>query len=147
MARLVAAALLLTLTACASAGKVSAPGSFTFSGNPVEAAVGGRMVNHVGTTVRVDPVTGRTRTEGLRAEFVYLGLAGADPVGRATIRVRYAEYRSVDGVEQEVPEHRAEVRLDLSRGKVMSYRGWEIGVVEATDAAIRFVAVQGPSSP
>ncbi|MGA8892513.1 MAG: hypothetical protein WB493_13160 [Anaeromyxobacteraceae bacterium] len=147
MARLVAAALALTLSACASAGKAPAPGSFTFSGNAVEAAVGGRMVNHVGTTVRVDPVSGKSRIEGLRAEFVYLGLAGTDPAGRATIRVRYAEYRSVDGVEKEAPEHRAEVRLDLSRGKVMSYRGWEIGVVEATETAIRFVAVQGPSSP
>lgn len=147
MARLVAAALALTFTACASSGKAPPSGSFTFSGDAVEVAVGGRMVNHSGTTVRVDPVTGKSRTEGLRAEFVYLGLAGSDPAGRATVRVRYAEYRSVDGVEKEAPEHRAEVRLDLSRGKVMSYRGWEIGVVEATDAAIRFVAVQGPSSP
>jgi hypothetical protein len=147
MARLVAAMVVLTLSACASAGKAPAPAGFTFSGNAVETVVGGRMVNHVGTTVRVDPVSGKTRTEGLRAEFVYLGLAGTDPAGRTTIRVRYAEYRSVDGVEKEAPEHRAEVRLDLSRGKVMSYRGWEIGVVEATDAAIRFVAVQGPSSP
>jgi len=147
MPRLVVAAVALTLSACASAGKAPAPGSFTFSGDAVEAAVGGRMVDHTGTTVRIDPVTGKARAEGLRAEFVYLGLAGTDPAGRTTIRVRYAEYRSVDGVEKDVPEHRAEVRLDLSRGKVMSYRGWDIGVVEANEGAIRFVAVPAPSSP
>jgi hypothetical protein len=147
MARLVAAAVALTLSACASAGKAPAPGSFTFSGDAVEVPVGGRMVNHTATTVRVDPLTGKARAEGLRSEFVYLGLAGTDPAGRDTIRVRYAEYRSLDGVEQEVAEHRAEVRLDLSRAKVMSYRGWEIGVVAATDGAIRFVAVPGPAAP
>jgi hypothetical protein len=92
-------------------------------------------------------VSGKGRAEGLRSEFVYLGLAGTDPAGRNVVRVRYAEYRIVDGVEKETPEHRAEVRLDLSRGKVMAYRGWDIGVVEATATAIRFVAVPGPSSP
>ena len=144
MARLVVAVVTLMLTACASAGKAPAPGDFTFSGDALEAAVGARMVNHTGTTVRIDPVTGKARAEGLRSEFVYLGLVGTDPAGRNTIRVRYAEYRSVDGVEREAPEHLAEVRLDLSRGKVMSYRGWDIGVVEANAGAIRFVAVPAP---
>lgn len=147
MARLVAAMTALTLSACASAAKAPAPGSFTFSGDAVEVAVGGRMVNHTATTVRVDPISGKGRSEGLRSEFVYLGLAGTDPAGRNVVRVRYAEYRIVDGVEKEAAEHRAEVRLDLSRGKVMAYRGWDIGVVEATETAIRFVAVPGPSSP
>jgi hypothetical protein len=146
MARIVVAVMALTLSACASAGKAPAPGTVTFSGDAVEAPVGGRMVNHTGTTIRVDPVTGKARSEGLRTEFVYLGLAGTDPAGRTTVRVRHAEYRIVDGVEKEAPEHRAEVRLDLSRGKVISYRGWDIGVVEATDLAIKFVAVPAPSA-
>jgi hypothetical protein len=144
MARLVAAAVALLLSACASPGKPPAPGNFTFSGDAVEAPVGGRMVDHTGTTIRIDPLTGKGRAEGLRSEFVYLGLAGSDPVGRNTIRVRYSEFRVVDGVEKEAAEHRAEVRLDLSRGKVLSYRGWDIGVVDASDAAIRFVAVPAP---
>ena len=89
----------------------------------MEAAVGSPMVDNTSTTVTVTPLTQKGRTEGLRAELVYLGLLGSDPAGRNTIRVRYAEHRIVDGVTNERPEYRAEVTLDLGQGRILRRLG------------------------
>ena len=147
MKRLVAVVAVLTLSACAGARKTPAGEAWTFAGDAREAPVGGRIVDARSTAVRVDPATGKTRVSGIHAEFTYLGFLGGEGAGKNTIRVRYEERRIKDGVESETPDLRAEVRLDLSLGKVISYRGWSIGVVEATDAAIRYVAAQDPSAP
>lgn len=111
----------------------------------MEAAVGKPMVDNTSTTVTVTPLTQKGRTEGVRAELVYLGFLESDPAGRNTIRVRYAEHRIVDGVEIERPEYRAEVTLDLSRGRTLDFKGWRIGVLDATDSAIRYEVVGSPA--
>jgi hypothetical protein len=144
MARLFAMMAALTLGACGSVPRNPASEGGTFSGEAVEAAVGTRMVDRTSTTVRIDPVSRKPRVEGVRVEFVYLGFLGQDPAGKKTIRVRYEEHKIVDGVENETADYRAEVRLDLAQGQVISFRGWGIGVVEATDSAIKFVAVWSP---
>jgi hypothetical protein len=105
--------------------------------------VGGRMVNHRSVTVTEDPFAGRSQPKGVREAFTYLGLLPADARGK-TIRVRYERWRIVDGVESPTVDERAEIRLDLSLGDVLVHRGWRIGIVEADDAHVRFVAVQGP---
>ena len=145
MARRVALVTALVLTACAGVERPPPAGApATFSGDAREAAVGAPMVDARSTAVRVDPATGQSRVAGVHAEFVYLGFLGGEGAGKRTIRIRYEERRIKDGVENEVPDHRAEVRLDLSQGNVVSYRGWSIGIVEATDVAVRYVASQGP---
>ena len=99
----------------------------------MEVAVGGRMVNDTRTTVTVTALTQANRVEGIRVEFVYLGLLGSDPAASSTIRVRYAEHKVANGVEAERPENWAEVNLDLSRGRTIEFKGWRIEVLEATD--------------
>ncbi len=103
----------------------------------------GRMVNHRSTTVVDEPFAGRSKANGVRETFTYLGLYPADPRGK-TIRVRYERWQIVEDVESKTPTERAEIRLDLAQADVLSHRGWRIGVVEANATSIRFVAVQGP---
>ena len=110
----------------------------------MEAAVGSPMVDNTSTTVTVTPLTQKGRTEGLRAELVYLGLLGSDPAGRNTIRVRYAEHRIVDGVTNERPEYRAEVILDLGQGRILEFKGWRIAVLDATGSTIRYEVIGSP---
>jgi hypothetical protein len=62
--------------------------------------------------------------------------------------MRHTEHRIVDGVESPEADLRAEVRLDLSREKVLVIPGWSVGVVEATESAIRFVPARtAPRAP
>jgi hypothetical protein len=89
----------------------------------------------------------RPRVDGLSAEFVYLGLLGSDPAGRETIRVRYEEHRIANGVEVDRPEYRAEVTLDLTRSRVIEFRGWRIAILGATDRSIRYQVVGTPAPP
>ncbi len=147
MTRLVAVMAVLFAAGCSGAQKPSVADARTFSGDAREAPVGGRMVDARSTAVRVDPTTGRSQVSGVHAEFTYLGFMGGEGGGKSTIRVRYEERKIKDGVESDAPDLRAEVRLDLALGNVISYRGWSIGVVEATDAGIKFVAVQVPPVP
>ncbi len=138
-------AVLLSLAACSGAPTrpLDPPPPFTFSGTAKEAAVDGLMVNHRAVTVTEDPFAGRSKPNGTRETFRYLGLLPADPRGK-TIRVRYERWRIVDGVESPTVTERAEIRLDLSQADVMSHRTWRIGIVEATATSIRYVAVEGP---
>jgi hypothetical protein len=144
VARLVVVMIALVLAGCGSVRTNPPSDGTSFSGEAMEAAVGARMVNYTSTTVRIDPLTRQARTEGVRVEFVYLGLQGSDPIGKNTIRVRYEEHKVVEGVEKESPEYRAEVRLDLGLGRIIMFRGWRIGVVDATESVIKFVAVWNP---
>jgi hypothetical protein len=105
--------------------------------------VGERMVNHRAVTVTETPFVGRSTPSGTREAFTYLGLLPADASGR-TIRVRYERWKIVDGVESPTVDERAEIRLDLSRGDMISHRTWRIGIVEADGARVRYVAVQAP---
>jgi uncharacterized protein YceK len=141
MARLVAVMVALTLAGCGSVRTHPSGEGRAFSGEATEAAVGTRMVNNTSTTVRVDPVTRQSRVEGVRVEFVYLGLRASDPAARNTIRVRYEEHKIVGGVEKESPDYWAELQLDLGLDRVIVFRGWRIGVVDATDSVIKYVAV------
>ncbi len=143
MARRFPTVLLLALAACGSAPAKAPPAPFTFTGKGEEVAVGDRMVNHRSVTVTEDPFAGRSRPNGTREAFTYLGLLPTDASGK-TIRVRYERWRIVDGVESPTVDERAEIRLDLSLGDVIVHRTWRIGVVEANAGSIRFVAVQGP---
>jgi hypothetical protein len=111
----------------------------------MEAAIGNPMVNDTRTTVTVSPLVPKPRVDGSRAEFVYLGLLGPDPVGRNTIRVRYAEHVIANDVENERPEYRAEVTLDLGQSRTLEFKGWRIEVLEASAAAIRFEVVGTPA--
>jgi hypothetical protein len=147
MARLVAVMVALTLAGCGSVQKNPSSEGKSFSGEAMEAAVGTRMVNYTSTTVRVGPVARQSSAEGVRVEFVYLGFRGSDPAGKNTIRVRYDEHKIVDGIEKEPPDYRAEVQLDLSLGRVITFKGWRIGVIDATDSVIKYVAVWSPPSP
>ena len=135
----------LLLAACGS-GPANRPSTLVHPpGDVMQAAVGGPMVSRTSTAVTVTPMVPKPRVDGSRAEFVYLGLLGSDPVGRSTVRVRYAEYRIANGVEIEPPEYRAEVTLDLAQARVLEFKGWRIGVLEATDASIRYEVVGSPA--
>ncbi len=105
--------------------------------------MGERMVNHRAVTVTETPFVGRSKPNGTREAFTYLGLLPADASGK-TIRVRYERWKIVDDVESPTVDERAEIRLDLSRADVIVHRTWRIGIVEADGAHIRFVAVQAP---
>jgi hypothetical protein len=145
MVRLVAVTMLLTLAACSSAPPTKPPTSFARDGEPLQAAVGGRMVNETSTVVSFAPITKVSRVDGARAEIVYLGLLGSDPAAKGTIRVRYEEHKIVNGAEVERPEYRAEVTLDLAQGRTLDFQGWQIAVLEATDTAIRYRVVGSPA--
>jgi len=144
MTRLVAVMTALTLASCGSAKTNPSSDSRTFSGDAQEVALGKRMVDRTSITARIDPVSRMPRVDGVRVEFVYLGFLGQDPSGKTTIRVRYEEHKIVEGVENEAADFRAEVRLDLGKGRVIAFRGWQLGVVDATEDAIKFVAVWSP---
>ncbi len=145
MARSVAVTLVLLLAACGSS-QANRPATLSHPpGDVMQAAVGGPMVNRTSTAVTVTPMVPKARVDGSRTEFVYLGLLGSDPVGRNTVRVRYGEYRIANGVEIEPPEYRAEVTLDLAQARVLEFKGWRIGVLEATDASIRYEVVGSPA--
>src|SRR5512136_2151410 len=118
MSRLVTVAMALVLAGCGSA-QANRPTSTFHRGGVMEVAVGGQMVNKSSTAVTVTPMQPKPREDGLRAEFVYLGLLGSDPAGRNSIRVRYAERRIADGVEIDPPEYRAEMTLDLARSRTL----------------------------
>jgi hypothetical protein len=145
MARFVAVTLLLALAACSSGPPAKPPTSFARDGEPLQAAVGGRMVDDTSTFVSIAPVTSTSRVDGSRSELLYLGLLGPEPAAKGTIRVRYEEHRIVNGVEVERPEYRAEVTLDLAQSRTLDFKGWQIVVLEATDAAIRFRVVGSPA--
>jgi hypothetical protein len=145
MARLASMSLALALAGCGSVQTNPSRTSLPRTGEVMEAAVGTPMVDNTSTTVTVTPLTQRGRTEGLRAELVYLGLLGSDPVGRRTIRVRYEEHKIVDGIESERPEYRAEVTLDLGQVRTIEFKGWRIAVLDATDSAIRYEVVGSPA--
>jgi hypothetical protein len=144
MARLVAVTMMLTLAACSSA-PATPPTSIARSEEPLQVGVGGQMVNDTGTVVSFAPVTKVSRVDGSRSEIVYLGLLGSDPAAKSTIRVRYQEHRIVNGVEVERPEYRAEVTLDLAKSRMLDFKGWQIGVIEATDTSIRYQVVGSPA--
>jgi hypothetical protein len=147
MKRLVAASFVLVLAVavegCAAAP--TPPESIARSDGARTAAVGGPMVNDRITMVTVTALVAKPRVDGIRAEIVYLGLAGTDPAGRNTARVRYQEYPIRDGVEGEKPDYSAVIDLDLARSKVLEFKGWRIQVIEATDAAIRYEVIGSPA--
>jgi hypothetical protein len=140
----VAVTLALLLAGCGSV-EANRPATLNLPGEAMEVAVGGQMVDRSSTTVTVTPMQPRPRVVGFRAEFVYLGLLGSDPAGRSTIRVRYAEHKIAGGVEIEPPEYRAEVTLDLARSRIIEFRGWRIGVLDATDSTIKYEVVGIPA--
>jgi hypothetical protein len=144
MSRLVTVTLALLLAGCGSA-QANRPTSTLHRGGVMEVAIGNPMVNDTRTTVTVSPLVPKPRVDGSRAEFVYLGLLGPDPVGRNTIRVRYAEHVIANDVENERPEYRAEVTLDLGQSRTLEFKGWRIEVLEASAAAIRFEVVGTPA--
>jgi len=145
MSRLVAVTLALVLAGCGSSQVNRPVTTLHRSGEVLKVDVGGLMVNDTRTTVTVTPMVPKPRVDGSRAEFAYLGLLGSDPVGRNTIRVRYAQHRIANGVEDERPEYRAEVTLDLGQSRTIEFMGWRIGVLDATDTAIRFEVVGSPA--
>jgi hypothetical protein len=147
MARLVALTLAFTLAGCASGPTTPRIDTYDRPGEATEAAVGSPMVSNRSTTMVVTSMVPRPRVDGLSAEFVYLGLLGSDPAGRETIRVRYEEHRIANGVEDERPEYRAEVTLDLTRSRVIEFRGWRIAILGATDRSIRYQVVGTPAPP
>lgn len=144
MKRLVAASFALALAGCGSV-QANPPQSHLRTDGPLQAAIGSPMVDNRSTTVTVTALVQKPRVDGLRADFVYLGFSGSDPAARNTIRVRYEEYLTKDGVESERVEYRAEIDLDLSRSKVLEWKGWRIQVIEATDSAIRYEVVGSPA--
>ncbi len=103
------------------------------------------MVDNTSTVVSISPVTKVSRVDGLHAEIVYLGLTGVGPSGKSIVRVRYEEHKIANGVEAERPEYRAEVTLDLAQGRAIDFKGWQIGVLEATDRFIRYEVVGSPA--
>lgn len=148
MKRLVVASFVLALpvalSGCAS-GPAKAPESLVRADGVQVAAVGGSMVNDRTTMVTVTSLVPKPRVDGLRTDFVYLGLLGTDPAGRNVARVRYEEHLTQDGVESERVEYRAVIELDLARGDVLSFKGWRIRVLEATDASIRYEVIGVPA--
>jgi hypothetical protein len=142
MTRLVAWTVAIALAGCGSARPIT---TVDRSGEVTQVSVGSPMVSHRSTTVVVTPTAQKSRLDGLRAEFVYLGLLGSDPAGKSTIRVRYEEHRIVNGIEEERPSLRAEVTLDLSRSRVIEYKDWRIRVLDATDTTIRCEVVGSPA--
>jgi hypothetical protein len=140
----VAVTLALLLAGCGSV-EANRPTTIPRSGEVTDVAVGGQMVNKTSTTVTVTSMVPKPRVDGLRAEFVYLGLLGSDPVGRKTVRVRYAEFRIANGIEIDPPAYRAEVTLDLAQSRTLEFKGWRIGVLEATEASIRYEVVGTPA--
>jgi hypothetical protein len=141
MTRLVAWTVAIALAGCGSAKPIT---TVDRSGEVTQVPVGSPMVSNRSTTVVVTPTAQKSRVDGLRAEFVYLGLLGSDPAGKNTIRVRYEEHRIANGIEEERPSLRADVTLDLSRSRVIEYKGWRIGVLDATDSTIRCEVVGSP---
>jgi hypothetical protein len=140
--RLVALAVAITLAGCGSVPPIT---TVARSGEVTQVSVGSPMVSHRSTTVVVAPRSQKSRVDGVRAEFVYLGLLGSDPAGKNTIRVRYEEHKIANGIEDERPELRAEVTLDLSRSRVVEFKGWRIGVLDATDSSIKYEVVGSPA--
>jgi hypothetical protein len=137
--------LALLLAGCGSS-QANRPATLAHPpGDVMQAAVGSRMVDRTNTAVTVTSMVPKPRVDGSRTEFVYLGLLGSDPVGRSTIRVRYADFRIANGVTIEPAEHRAEVTLDLAQARVLEFKGWRIGVLEATDASIRYEVIGSPA--
>jgi hypothetical protein len=146
MARLVALTLLLAFAGCKSVPTQPQPvQSLPRSGEAMQVAVGGRMVDETSTSLTVAPMVNVTRTKGFRTEIVYLGLLGTDPAGLRTVRVRYEEHAIADGVENARPEYRAEVTLDLGQGQVIDFRGWRIRVLEGTPSSIRYEVIGSPA--
>jgi hypothetical protein len=143
MTRFVAVTLAITLAGCGSTQKP--PGTQPQAGEAKRVAVGGQMVSHTATTVRVVPLVPKPRVDGTRAEFVYLGLLGSDPAGRSIIRVKYELHEIVDGVENPAPSHRAEVQLDLRLGRTIEFEDWRIDVIDATESSIQFAVVGIPA--
>ena len=144
MSRLVTVTLALVLAGCGSA-QANRPTTTLHREGVMEVAVGGQMVNKSSTSVTVTAMVPKPRVVGSRAEFVYLGLLGSDPVGRNTIRVRYAEHVIANDVENERPEYWAEVTLDLGQSRTLDFKGWRIEVLEATASAIKFEVVGTPA--
>jgi hypothetical protein len=140
----VAVTLALLLAGCGSV-EANRPTTIPRSGEVTDVAVGGQMVSKTSTTVTVTAMVPKPRVDGLRAEFVYLGLLGSDPVGRNTVRVRYAEHKIANGIEIDPPAYRAEVTLDLAQSRTLEFKGWRIGVLEATEASIRYEVVGTPA--
>ncbi len=103
------------------------------------------MVNDRSTTVTVTALVPKPRVDGLRDRPRLPGAPGTDPAGRNTARVRYEEYLTRDGVESERVDYRAEINLDLTRSKVLEFKGWRIQVIEATDTAIRYEVIGSPA--
>jgi hypothetical protein len=142
MTWLVAWTVAIVLAGCGSAKPIT---TVARSGEVTQVPVGSPMVSNRSTTVVVTPTAQKSRVDGLRAEFVYLGLLGSDPVGKNTVRVRYEEHRIVNGIEEERPTLRAEVTLDLSRSRVIEYKDWRIRVLDATDSSIQCEVVGSPA--
>jgi len=147
MVRLVTVTVALALAGCGSVQANQPVGTYQRSEGVMQAAVGAQMVTSKSTVVTVAPLGLKSRTDGFRSEFVYLGLLGSDPAGRNTIRVRYEERKAANGVEGERPEYRAEVDLDLTRSRVIEFKGWRIEVLDATDSVIKYEVVGIPASP
>jgi len=145
MARLVAVTVAFALAGCGSVKANQPVGTYQRSEGVMQAAVGAPMVNNKSTLVSVAPLGMQPRIDGLRQEFVYLGLLGSDPAGRNTIRVRYEERKVANGVEGERPEYWAEVNLDLTRSRVIDFKGWRIEVLDATDSTIKYEVVGSPA--
>jgi hypothetical protein len=144
MARLAAWTVAFALAGCASSPSPPVD-TYARSGELQQVVVGSPMVNNRSTTVVVRSMMSPSPVDGSRAEFVYLGLLGSDPAGRNTVRVRYEEHKIADGVEVERPEYWAEVTLDLSRSRVIEFKGWRIGVVDATDSSIQYEILGVPA--
>jgi hypothetical protein len=142
MNRLVAWTVAIVLAGCGSAKPIT---TVVRSSEVTQVPVGSPMVSNRSTTVVVTPTAQKSRVDGLRAEFVYLGLLGSDPVGKNTVRVRYEEHRIANGIEEERPTLRAEVTLDLSRSRVIEYKNWRIRVLDATDSSIQCEVVGSPA--
>ncbi len=147
MTRLVALAVAFALAGCASSPPTPRIDTYDRPGEATEAAVGNPMVSNRSTTLVVTSMVPKPRVDGLTAEFVYLGLLGSDPAGKSTIRVRYEEHKIANGVEDPRPEYRAEVTLDLSRSRVIEFRGWRIAILDATDRSIRYQVIGSPAPP
>jgi hypothetical protein len=147
MTRLVALAVAFALAGCASGPPTPRIDTYDRPGEALEVAVGNPMVSNRSTTMVVTSMVPKPRVDGLSAEFVYLGLLGSDPAGKNTIRVRYEEHKIANGVEDQRPEYRAEVTLDLSRSRVIEFRGWRIAILDANDRSIRYQVVGSPAPP
>jgi hypothetical protein len=114
-------------------------------GEKMEAAIGSPMVNYADTTEKVRAGSGKKpRVDGVRAELVYLGFLGSDPLGKNTIRVRYLEYSVTKGIETPILGSSAEVNYDLSQSKEIGYKGWRVQVLDATNTTITYMVVASP---